>query len=143
MKNLFLYILLALSLLLTGCEQKEKIVDKERHKEDIIEKEIEPVEEKENEDLIQEKIDKMTLDEKIGQLMIVGLNGTSIDDHTREMIEKYHIGGFVLFKYNISDKDQALELLNSLKKANSSNPLPLFLSVDEEGGRYQDYLIHI
>ncbi|WP_236916121.1 beta-N-acetylhexosaminidase [Clostridium sp. Cult2] len=135
MKKLYLYILLGLILILTGCSNGKEIVDKDKQKEDIPRKELEPTEELETKNNIQEKIDNMTLDEKIGQLVIVGINGYTIDDHTKEIIEKYHIGGFTLFKYNISDENQTLELLNSLKKANSTNPIPLFLSVDEEGGR--------
>ncbi|CCQ98476.1 hypothetical protein CULT_890022 [[Clostridium] ultunense Esp] len=135
MKKIFIYILLVLVLILTGCDRGEKNVDKDGQKEDIPKKEIESKEEIEDKDNIQETIDKMTIEEKIGQLMIIGINGLTIDDHTKEMIEKYHIGGFILFKYNISDENQALELLNSLKKTNSANSIPLFLSIDEEGGR--------
>lgn len=135
MKKIFIYILLVLVLILTGCDRGEKNVDKDGQKEDIPKKEIESKEEIEDKYNIQETIDKMTIEEKIGQLMIIGINGLTIDDHTKEMIEKYHIGGFILFKYNISDENQALELLNSLKKTNSANSIPLFLSIDEEGGR--------
>ena len=135
MKKLYLYILLSLILILTGCRKGESIVDKNRQKEDMPEEEIESNEELENKDRIQNIIDEMTLGEKIGQLIIIGLNGYTIDDHTKEMIEKYNIGGFILFKYNISDENQTLELLNNLKKVNSNNSIPLFLSIDEEGGR--------
>ncbi len=45
------------------------------------------------------------------------------------------MGGFILFKDNMSSIEQALELLNSLKEENKNNPIPLFLSIDEEGGR--------
>lgn len=86
-------------------------------------------------DNIKEKIMKMSLDEKIGQMVIVGVDGYETDEHTRQMIEKYHVGGFILFKSNIRDSSQMLGLLNSLKKVNSVNGIPLFLSVDEEGGR--------
>jgi len=86
-------------------------------------------------DPIKEQIDKMSLEEKIGQLVIVGVDGYENDDHSKQMIEKYRVGGFILFKKNISDAKQMLTLLNSLKETNSANNMPLFLSVDEEGGR--------
>lgn len=85
-------------------------------------------------DPIKDKIRKMTLEEKIGQLLIVGLDGESIDDNTRELIQTYKVGGFILFSRNIVDVNQTLKLLNDLKDLNSENDIPLFLSVDEEGG---------
>jgi beta-N-acetylhexosaminidase len=87
-------------------------------------------------DMIQKQIDNMSLDEKIGQLIIAGIDGYENDEYSRQLIEKYHVGGFVLFKRNIEDAEQMLELVNSLKENNSSvNSIPLFLSIDEEGGR--------
>ncbi len=86
-------------------------------------------------DKLKEQIMSMSLDEKIGQMVIVGLDGYSADEHARQMIEEYNVGGFILFKSNIQNSNQMLELLNSLKNINRANKVPLFLSVDEEGGR--------
>ena len=38
----------------------------------------------------------------------LGLNGTEIDDHIINMIEKNHMGALILFKYNISHEKQAV-----------------------------------
>ncbi|RCW50374.1 beta-N-acetylhexosaminidase [Paenibacillus prosopidis] len=86
-------------------------------------------------DPIKEKIAGMTIDEKIGQMVIVGLKGTSIQARALKMIESYHIGGFILYKENIADANQTMTLLNQLKAANISNTAPLWLSVDQEGGK--------
>jgi beta-N-acetylhexosaminidase len=86
-------------------------------------------------DPIQEQIKNMTLDEKIGQMVVVGIDGYTIDDKTVSMIKDNHVGGFILFGKNIKSTTQMVELLNSLKQANGVNKTPLFLSVDEEGGR--------
>jgi len=86
-------------------------------------------------DLIQKQLEAMTLDEKIGQILLVGLEGYELDDHAKEMIEKHRIGGFILYEKNIKDADQLLALVNSLKTANAKNSVPLFLSIDEEGGK--------
>lgn len=86
-------------------------------------------------DSIQQQIDQMSLDEKIGQLVIVGLDGLTMNDEALQMIQKYKVGGFILFKDNIQDAEQTQTLLNQLKDANKSNPVPLWLSVDQEGGR--------
>ena len=85
-------------------------------------------------DLIQKKIDSMTLDEKIGQLVISGVNSTSIDSTIENLIKKRYISGVILFNRNISNAHQLLDLTNSLKNINKSNTIPLFISVDEEGG---------
>ncbi|MFU0825613.1 beta-N-acetylhexosaminidase [Clostridium sp.] len=86
-------------------------------------------------DPIEEKINAMTLDEKIGQMFIVGIDGYDLNDNSKSLIEKYKVGGFILFKDNIKNVNQLLSLTNSLKMENSSNKIPLFLSVDEEGGK--------
>lgn len=86
-------------------------------------------------DPINDKIKSMSLEEKIGQLMIVGFEGTNISKETRRFIEEFKVGGFILFSRNIVDEKQTLELLNNLKEANSNNDIPLFLSIDEEGGK--------
>jgi len=90
------------------------------------EKEIDPA---------MEKTKSMTLDEKIGQMFMVGLEGYAVDEYAIKMLEDYKVGGFILFGRNIRDSWQALELINSLKEANRGNKVPLFVSVDEEGGR--------
>lgn len=86
-------------------------------------------------DPIKEQLKNMTLDEKLGQLVIVGIDGYSLDENARRMIENYHVGGFILFGRNVKDSDQLLSLVNALKRANAQNKVPLFMSVDEEGGR--------
>jgi beta-N-acetylhexosaminidase len=45
------------------------------------------------------------------------------------------VGGFILFSKNLQNTHQSLQLINSLKEINAPNPIPLFFSVDEEGGR--------
>ncbi|MFD0586592.1 beta-N-acetylhexosaminidase [Paenibacillus sp. GCM10027627] len=94
-----------------------------------------PPNETHTDDPIKTKINEMTLDEKIGQLFIVGLDGTTMDAEAAGMIKQYKVGGFILFKPNIENADQTLSLLNELKSQNDANPVPLWLSVDQEGGR--------
>lgn len=86
-------------------------------------------------DPIAEMIKDMTVEEKLGQMLIVGIEGYEIDDGAKQMIDELRIGGFILFGSNIKSPEQLLELNNSLKAANSVNKIPLFISVDEEGGR--------
>ncbi|MGI6554843.1 MAG: beta-N-acetylhexosaminidase [Bacillota bacterium] len=86
-------------------------------------------------DPIQAQIEKMSLEEKVGQLVMAGIDGYENDDHSKQLIEKYHVGGFILLKQNIKSAGQMLRLINSLKETNAVNKIPLFLSIDEEGGR--------
>ncbi len=86
-------------------------------------------------DPIEEQIKLMSLDEKLGQMIIAGLEGYVVDDDARQMIESYHVGGFILYSRNVESQEQLLDLTNSLKSINANNKLPLSISVDEEGGR--------
>ncbi|MDF2663194.1 MAG: glycoside hydrolase family 3, partial [Paenibacillus sp.] len=81
------------------------------------------------------KIEAMPLKQKLGQMIIAGVEGTVIDEHTKSLIADDRIGGFILYKPNIESTGQTVALLNGLKEANRSNPVPLLLSVDQEGGR--------
>lgn len=78
---------------------------------------------------------RMSLDEKIGQMMIVGFDGYAINDYVRTLIRNYHVGGFIIYGYNVENANQLLALNNWLKNTNTANKIPLFISVDEEGGR--------
>lgn len=80
-------------------------------------------------------LEELTLTEKIGQMMIVGLDGNTIDDRIKKLILNYKIGGFILYKKNFSSYDDMLKLIRCLKQINSSNKIPLFIAIDQEGGR--------
>ncbi|WP_018930892.1 beta-N-acetylhexosaminidase [Gracilibacillus lacisalsi] len=79
-------------------------------------------------------IDDMTIPEKIGQLMMIGLESTSIDQQVTHYLSDKKVGGFILLQKNIQNTQQTVELINDLKQAND-NQIPLFLGIDEEGGR--------
>ncbi|KOP67810.1 glycoside hydrolase family 3 [Bacillus sp. FJAT-18019] len=84
---------------------------------------------------VTELMSSMTVQEKIGQLVLVGMEGTAMDDTSLKLIKDYHVGGFIFFKDNITSTQQSVKLFNELKHANAANPVPLWLSIDEEGGR--------
>lgn len=132
--NISLSIILILMLLLTACKKDILVKDKNQTvnlgNEGLINEQIDLT----VPDLIQERLDVMTLEEKIGQLLIVGFEGTEINTFTRIMIEEYKIGGFIIFSRNIVDENQLLYLINDLKTLNKENSAPLFISIDEEGG---------
>ncbi|MCM3729904.1 beta-N-acetylhexosaminidase [Neobacillus cucumis] len=84
---------------------------------------------------IDEIISEMSLDEKIGQMMIAGISGTKMDPQTISLITKYKVGGMIFYQNNLVNPEQTVQLLNEIKTENVHNRLPLFLSVDQEGGR--------
>jgi beta-N-acetylhexosaminidase len=87
-------------------------------------------------DPIQDQIRQMTIDEKIGQMLLIGVDGVAVSEQTRDLIERYHVGGIILYKENIQDTAQTTAYLNELKSINAAkNKVPLWLSVDQEGGR--------
>lgn len=83
---------------------------------------------------IDEFINKMSLDEKIGQLIFSGITGTTMTEETKILINQYKVGGIILFANNLENPDQSIQLLNQIKMENEQNIIPLFLGVDQEGG---------
>ncbi|AFS78543.1 glycoside hydrolase family 3 protein [Gottschalkia acidurici 9a] len=117
--------LLFILVLASGCNYKNN-GDSMEPKNKVESKKVDPIE---------ESIKKMTLEEKIGQLIFVGIDDTVISEKSKELINKYKVGGIILFKRNIVDSEQTIKLMNSLKNENSKNPVPLFLGIDQEGGK--------
>uniref|UniRef100_A0A4Y8PXD3 beta-N-acetylhexosaminidase n=2 Tax=Paenibacillus athensensis TaxID=1967502 RepID=A0A4Y8PXD3_9BACL len=86
-------------------------------------------------DPVQARIDAMSVEEKIGQMVLAGIDGTAVGAPTRELLQTYHVGGIILYKNNIENAAQLAKLVNALKETNAANPAPLWIGVDEEGGR--------
>lgn len=86
---------------------------------------------------------KVPLDVKIGQMLKIGFRGMEVADtnHIARDIQKYHLGGVVLFDYdvprdtafrNIQSQEQVKKLVRDLKQISDK---PLMVSIDQEGGR--------
>ncbi|WP_040676973.1 beta-N-acetylhexosaminidase [Paenibacillus sanguinis] len=87
-------------------------------------------------DPVEQWLNKLSTEEKIGQMVLLGLEGTTPDETVRSFIQDDHVGGFIFYKDNIRDVKQAQGLFNDLKQMNRENAqVPLLLSVDEEGGK--------
>jgi len=85
-------------------------------------------------DPLKAQIAQMTLDEKIGQMVLVGIDGVSPNDQSKALIEQYHVGGVIFYQNNIENTTQILDFVNALKNLNRVNKIPLFFSLDQEGG---------
>ena len=79
-------------------------------------------------------VQKMSDAEKVGQLLMIGIQGTELDADSRFMLSEYHIGGIILFDRNMKSQEQVRALNDSLQKNAADAGLPLFLAIDEEGG---------
>ena len=81
------------------------------------------------------KIENLSLEEKIGQMIMVGIEGNKITERTKKLVLKYKIGGFILYRKNFESYDEMVNLIKALKELNRQNKIPLFISIDQEGGR--------
>ena len=76
------------------------------------------------------------LKQRIGQVFMIGLPGTELDVATKTLIKEFHIGGVILFARNIKDPVQLGQLCRDLQSAALGyQQAPLFMAVDQEGGR--------
>lgn len=76
-----------------------------------------------------EIMNTMTLEEKVGQLFLIGIAQTNGE----EIVRDYHPGGIVMFAYNFSDQTVASEK-EQIASYQANSRFPLLISVDEEGG---------
>ena len=80
-------------------------------------------------------IDELTIQEKIGQMIMVGMDTNYITDRIKTLITKYKIGGIILYRKNFNTYQDMLKLIKELKDLNKENKIPLFIAIDQEGGR--------
>ncbi len=76
---------------------------------------------------------KSKLAQKIGQLLMVGFDGTTPSKEVARAISKYHVGGVILFSRNIKNPLQLAKLTQSLQALSKDGPL--LMGIDQEGGR--------
>jgi beta-N-acetylhexosaminidase len=81
-------------------------------------------------------IAEMTIEEKVGQLIMVGFEGTQANEAIETHIRKRFVGGIVLFSRNIQSPQQTAELTNELQRLAeaTARQIPLFIGIDQEGG---------
>jgi beta-N-acetylhexosaminidase len=73
----------------------------------------------------------LTLEQKIGQLLYIGLPGTEFDADARALVEDVQPGGVIIFGRNVASAGQLRGLLDSVRAALRVEPL---LGIDQEGG---------
>ncbi len=89
------------------------------------------------------KQDEKNLDEKIGQLLMIGFRGQDLSNepNLKKMLKQIKPGGIILYDYdvpsksferNISSPEQLKSLLSSISEIAET---PLFIAIDLEGGK--------
>ena len=76
--------------------------------------------------------DHLTLEQKVGQLFVLGFQGYELDRETRCLLEAIRPGGFLLFQRNIESFDQIYNLTNDLRSISEASAI---VAIDHEGGR--------
>lgn len=85
-------------------------------------------------DKIQEKLDKMTLDEKVSQMIIPQAPQAILPKATIEKLQTAPYGGYILMGDNYQT---LLKTRESVEKLQSLAKTPLIITTDEEGGSVQ------
>lgn len=81
------------------------------------------------------EIKKLKIEQKIGQMLIIALEEKNITQKTINIIQKYNIGGIILYRKDYNNYQEMIDLINKLKEINRVNEIPIFISIDQEGGR--------
>src|SRR5258706_9400055 len=82
----------------------------------------------------------MSLDEKLGQLIMTESEQNTYSDDLDYMITQLHVGGMIMYESHLQTASQARA---TTSRAQQRARIPLLISVDEEGGAYVNRLEHI
>ena len=85
-------------------------------------------------DSIEHILNEMTLEEKIGQMIIMSYRNPTVDSTLENTLKTVKLGGFILFKENITTYENTINFIQTVKK---SNDIPLWIGIDQEGGNVQ------
>jgi beta-N-acetylhexosaminidase len=84
---------------------------------------------------VDDLLTRLTLEQKVGQMFIVGLYGPTMNEPARNFLATMQPGGVVLFTSNTGTPDAVTRLTNSWQQTiTDAGGVPLFISTDQEGG---------
>lgn len=91
-------------------------------------------------------LNTLSLEQKIGQMFIVGFNGTSMPSSLSTAINQYYFGNFIYFGANVADDTLVPSLSTAIQnEVVSATGIPGFISMDQEGGmvvRFANHATH-
>jgi beta-N-acetylhexosaminidase len=80
--------------------------------------------------------DKFSDKQLAGQRLMLGFEGTELNEDLKFLIGELKVGGIILFTINIESPDQIKDLCRSIQDyARGCGQPPLFIAVDQEGGQ--------
>ena len=88
-------------------------------------------------EITEEKVSfvSLSLEDKLGQMLIIGFEGTEVTPGVYSLFSRIRPGGVLLLGRNIISKDQTKKLITDLQEISMRTVgLPLFVAVDQEGG---------
>lgn len=79
---------------------------------------------------------RMSLPEKVGQLFVSAVPGTTAAEGGAQLVRRYHLGGVIYFPGNLRGASQVAALSNGLQQAAMAQTpaIPLTVGTDQEGG---------
>ncbi|MBX7059327.1 MAG: glycoside hydrolase family 3 protein [Leptospirales bacterium] len=84
----------------------------------------------------QQILARMSLEDKVGQLIHIGMRGKDASGAVLNDIRRYRPGGVILFAVNLGDAGRIRALNEGLQRASvAASGIPLLISIDQEGGR--------
>jgi beta-N-acetylhexosaminidase len=76
-----------------------------------------------------------SLDIKIGQMLLIGFPGTAVDQKVLDEVRAGKVGSIIIFEKNIPPANSFVALKKIIWTYQQAAPIPLFVSIDQEGGR--------
>jgi beta-N-acetylhexosaminidase len=76
-----------------------------------------------------------SLDIKIGQMILIGFPQAKVDEKVLEEVRQGKVGSIIIFEKNIPAKSSYLELKKITWAYQRAAPTPLFIAIDQEGGK--------
>ena len=150
MKKNFLrvFILTALAMLICGCFEEERVVTadmrggkvterpagSDRNELNLNDNHGGTVVENSSRDSIDEILNSLTLEEKVGQMVFIGVQGTELNNDIIVSLRDFHFGGVILYDRNMVSVAQTKKLVDDMQSIGGKK-IPLLIALDEEGGR--------
>ncbi len=83
-------------------------------------------------------LENMSLEEKVGQLMMVHFHGETVNDEARILVQEVKVGGIIYYNWSngLTSPEQVQTLSGALQELTKENrsSIPLLIAADQEGG---------
>lgn len=90
----------------------------------------------------EQSVRTMSREDKIGQLLFVGLQGTTFEEPQKDILRKYRVGGILLDNDNMVSKEQVRAFTQGIRdNANISSLMPPFIAMNRERMQYRPSLM--